>query len=115
MKITDEELENFANDPKNGIEYTKCDTNAYKVYERFGGKIRIGKADVLKHNKLSNETNGHLWNIISYSENNIEKEQLIDIVNYKKHQSISYTNHKGQDIPIEEVLTDKKYNYLIQN
>ncbi|MDO8453016.1 MAG: hypothetical protein Q7S59_00425 [Sulfurimonas sp.] len=111
-KITEEELSYFANNLENSIELSMCDKNAYKVYEKFGGKVRIGKADVLKNDKFSHETNGHLWNVISYSDDNIEKEQLVDILKYKENQDIFYTNHRGQDIPIEEVLTAEKFNYL---
>lgn len=111
-KITDSELNYFANNEQNGIKLAECDENAHKVFKKFGGRIYIGKAKVMKCNQLIHETNTHLWNELDYIEDGIEKNQLVDVLNYKEDDNITYSNHSGVEIPEDEVLTDKKHDYI---
>ncbi len=102
--ITDEELQYFAKMIR------MCDKNAIKVYKEYGGKIYIGSADVIENGKKLHKTNGHLWNVIKYKKN--MQEQLVDIINFKSNEEVSYANHKGRLIPPAEVGTPKMHDYL---
>lgn len=104
MKIIESELIEFANDPKNNIEMGQCDNNAIKVFIKFGCNINSGEATYIacggeKNNRL------HIWNVLKFtSDSGKEETQIIDIINYKKHMSGKYTDHRDGVLVSKEHL-----------
>ncbi|MGD8175750.1 hypothetical protein [Marinimicrobium sp. ARAG 43.8] len=104
MKITESELIEFANDPKNNIDMGQCDTNAIKVFVKFGCDIHSGEATYMecsgeKHDCL------HIWNVLKFtSESGKEETQIIDIINYKKNMGGKYTAHRDGCLVSKEHL-----------
>ena len=94
MKIPEDELIFFANDFNNGIEMGQCDTNAIKVYRKFGGLIYMGEATFidLEGNRSDHP---HFWNVLSFiTADEISVTVIVDIINYKKSTKGVYINHR---------------------
>lgn len=104
MEISESELIEFANDPKNDIAMGECDTNAIKVFIKFELEIHSGEATYIKSSgeKIDNP---HIWNVLRFtSESGDEIERIIDIINYKEHVGGKYTNHRNSDPISKEEL-----------
>ncbi|HMW39979.1 MAG TPA: hypothetical protein PKD57_11295 [Saprospiraceae bacterium] len=91
--IAESELRDFANDPQNDIRVGECDTNALKVYKKYGGVIFEGYATYIDKNNVI-KTTAHYWNLVK--SNTPQKfDQIIDIANYLANTSVVYSNHSG--------------------
>ena len=95
MEILEPELIEFANDPKNNIEMGECDTNAIKVFEKFGLEINSGEATYVKSSGEESE-NPHIWNVLKVtSDAGVEMVKIIDIINYKENVGGKYISHRN--------------------
>lgn len=92
--IEESELRNFANDPSNNIRLGNCESNALKVYKKFGGVVFEGSVTFLDADNIPKH-DFHYWNIIE-SNDTQESDQLVDIANYLTDSRIFYSNHRGK-------------------
>ena len=106
MTISRMQLEELANG--SDIEFSKCEKNAYRVYEIFknlGVTVYLGKADFYKEGKFHSTTEYHFWNVLKKkSSEGIDFVQIIDIYNYKSDSNNKYLNHSGSEQEIDNFI-----------
>lgn len=107
VNITD--LHEFANNQVNEIKLGKCDSNAYKLYLRYGGEIHSGYARYSNQGQTS-EPKPHYWNILQLESNHskAQKSEIIDIYNYKSNREGIYLEHNGKIEAIEDFMKNTK-------
>lgn len=96
--IAESELRDFANNPQNDIRVGECDTNALKVYKKYGGAIFEGYATYIDKNNVI-KTTTHYWNLVK-SNTPQKLDQIIDIANYLANTGVVYSNHSGTECSI---------------
>lgn len=96
--IAESELRDFANNPQNDIRMGECDTNALKVYNKYGGAIFEGFATYIDKNNVI-KTTPHYWNLVK--SNTAQKfDQIIDIANYLANTGVVYSDHIGTECSV---------------
>lgn len=104
MKITESKLIEFANDSNNNIDIGQCDTNAIKVFVKFGLEINSGEATYIKNSGGKGDA-FHIWNVMKFtSKSGQEETKIIDIINYKKNTDGKYSAHRNEYLTFKEQL-----------
>lgn len=117
MKIQRSEFEEFANDPRNRIDYGQCARNTYKFYKshlHYGVKIYYGSADYYRDNKFISKVPHHYWCVIMPTKTNDNATfTVVDIYNFKLNINDEYRNHTGQVENFEDFQQHIESNYRI--